>query len=168
MQAQNNISLQYIEPLETKPFIDSEFFRLIDEKAAQAEKLDSGPEKIIFTPPLFPDEQKRVTLHRLENSLYTASLITLTALNVADYFSTVKALQYDGLKEGNPLMKPFTKNAVLFAAVKFGLTASNFYFMKKLHQKDKRLGWAVSLITNFAMTYIVVHNINMIHRAQER
>ena len=107
-------------------------------------------------------------LSRLENSLYTSSLVSLAALNVADYFSTVTALKYDGVEEANPLMKPFTKNNMIFAAVKLGLTAHNLYFMKKLHKKNKGLAWVVSLVANFAMTYVVAHNMRMIDQVRAR
>lgn len=99
---------------------------------------------------------------RMENSLFTASLLTLTALNIADYVSTVKALQLPGLKEGNPIMCPFTKNILLFSAVKIGLTALDFYLLKNIYKKNKTLGWVLSIAGNFAMSYIVSNNIRKI------
>lgn len=99
---------------------------------------------------------------RLENSLYTASLLTLTALNVADYISTVKALQLPGLEEGNPIMRPFTKNILLFSSIKLGITALDFYLLKKIHKKNKTLGWVLSIAGNFAMSYVVSNNIRKI------
>lgn len=159
---------EYLIPLETKSFINSELFQLIEEKAFPKNKFNIN--LIKFEPASHSSEylQKMIKLNRTENSLYTTSLITLTALNVADYFSTLSALKYEGLKEANPLMKPFTKSTFLFTAVKIGLTAYNFHYMRNLHKKNKRLAWAVSLITNFAMTYIVVSNIRMIHEAQRK
>ena len=107
-------------------------------------------------------------LAQVENALYTTSLISLVALNVADYFSTRKALQYEGLSEGNPLMKPFVKNDLTFAAVKLGLTISNHLFMKKLHKKNKTLAWVLSVASNFAMSYVVANNLKMISSAQNQ
>ena len=98
----------------------------------------------------------------LENSLFTASLLTLTALNIADYISTVKALQLPGLEEGNPILRPFTKNMLLFSAVKLGISALDFYLLKSIHKKNKTLGWILSIAGNFAMSYIVSNNIRKI------
>jgi len=122
----------------------------------------------------FPSQQKNKELpsqilkeepkksKRTENSLFTASLLTLTALNIADYVSTVKALQLPGLKEGNPIMRPFTKNILLFSAVKIGLTALDFYLLKNIYKKNKLLGWVLSISGNLAMSYIVSNNIHKI------
>lgn len=99
---------------------------------------------------------------RMGNSLFTASLLTLTALNIADYISTVQALQLPGLKEGNPIMRPFTKNILLFSAVKIGLTALDFCLLKNIYKKNKTLGWVLSIAGNFAMSYIVSNNIRKI------
>lgn len=99
---------------------------------------------------------------RLENSLYTASLLTLTALNVADYISTVRALQLPGLEEGNPIMRPFTKNILLFSTVKLGIAVLDFYLLKKIFKKNKTAGWVLSILGNFAMSYIVSSNIRKI------
>jgi hypothetical protein len=122
----------------------------------------------------FPSQQKNKELpsqilkeepkksKRTENSLFTASLLTLTALNIADYVSTVKALQLPGLKEGNPIMRPFTKNILLFSAVKIGLTTLDFCLLKNIYKKNKTLGWILSIAGNFAMSYIVSNNIRKI------
>jgi len=122
----------------------------------------------------FPSQQKNKELpsqilkeepkksKRTENSLFTASLLTLTALNIADYVSTVKALQLPGLKEGNPIMRPFTKNILLFSAVKVGLTTLDFCLLKNIYKKNKTLGWVLSIAGNFAMSYIVSNNIRKI------
>lgn len=99
---------------------------------------------------------------RLGKTLYTISLLSLTALNIADYISTVKALQYEGLQEGNPLVQPFTKNIVLFSALKMGIAFYDFYILKKIYRKNKTIGWLLSLAGNFAMSYIVSNNIKKI------
>lgn len=168
IKAQDYTPEEYLIPLETKSFINTELFQLIEEKASLKNKLDFNLIKFEPVPYSSPHLEKMIKLNQIENSLYTTSLITLTALNVADYFSTLKALKYEGLKEANPLMRPFTKSTFLFTAVKLGLTAYNLHYMKNLHQKNKRLAWAVSLIANFALTYIVVNNFSMIHEAQRR
>lgn len=157
---------EYLVPLEIKSSLNAELIQVIKETALPQKPLDLDWIKFESTPASLAHVQKMIKYNRIESSLYTTSLITMTALNVADYFSTLKALKYEGLREANPIMKPFTKNTVLFTAVKLGLTAYNYHFMKKLHKKDKRLAWAVSLITNFAMSYIVINNFKMIRQAQ--
>lgn len=102
----------------------------------------------------------------LENSLFTISLVAFATLNVADYFTTIKALKYEGLKEGNPLMKPFIKKPYLFAAVKISTIALNCKLMKNLYKKNKRIAWVISTISNILLTYVVVNNCRMIQKVQ--
>lgn len=102
-----------------------------------------------------------------ENSLFTVSLITLALLNVADYLSTTQALKYEGLEEGNPLMKPFVKNPLVYTTVKLGLTAFNYHLLKSLYRKDKKLAWIITTLTNFAFSYVVVNNIRKINEAKK-
>ncbi len=106
--------------------------------------------------------------HRFESSLFEASLIANLALNAADYFSTREALKYDGLKEGNPLMKPFVKNDLTFAAVKIGMTMTNYFVMKKLFKRNKTLAWITSIVSNIALSYVVSNNMSHIYEARNR
>lgn len=101
-------------------------------------------------------------ISKLQNSLYTSSLITLTALNVADYITTVQALKHKELEEANPAMKPIVKNIYLFTAVKLGVAALDIYILKKLYKKNKPLAWVISVAANFAMSYVVANNVRMI------
>ncbi len=104
----------------------------------------------------------------LESTVFSANLLYMTALNVADYFSTRAALKYEGMVEANPLMRPFVKNDMVFAAVKLGFTVSNYFIMKRLFNKNKPLAWAVSIATNAVMSYVVVSNLQKIQGAQPR
>jgi hypothetical protein len=106
--------------------------------------------------------------HKFESTLFEASLIANLALNVADYFSTREALKYDGLKEGNPLMKPFVKNDLTFAAVKIGMTMTNYFVMKKLFKRNKTLAWITSIVSNIALSYVVSSNMSHIYEARNR
>ena len=99
---------------------------------------------------------------KLQNSLYTSSLITLTALNIADYFTTMQALKHNELEEANPAMKPLVKNIYVFTAVKLGIAALDIYILKNLYKKNKPLAWLISAAANFAMSYVVANNIKMI------
>jgi hypothetical protein len=103
-----------------------------------------------------------------EAAAFTTSLVTLAALNVADVVTTLQALKYDGLTEANPMMKPFVKNVYVFTAIKLGVTAFNYYLLKKLHIKNKPLAWVLSMAANLAMSYVVAHNLRMIQDARVR
>jgi len=156
-----------VTPLMT-PSLDSKLLKRIQQENLPQKESNLTDQTARLNSLIHGASRRSSGLSRLESSLYTSSLVSLVALNVADYFSTVSALKYDGVEEANPLMKPFTKNNVLFAAVKLGLTAYNLHFMKKLHKKNKGLAWAVSLVANFAMTYVVAHNMRMIDQARAR
>lgn len=105
---------------------------------------------------------------RLENALFTSSLIAMAGLNAADYFSTRKALSYPGTHEANPLMKPFVKNATVFAAVKIGSTALTCLALKKLYKRDRMAAWVLSTASNFLLSYVVANNMKVINQARNR
>jgi hypothetical protein len=128
--------------------------------------LDIQPQNTPINPEIPQVVFRESGLSKVESALYTTSLVSLLALNVADYFSTREALKHEGLSEGNPLMKPFVKNDLTFAAVKIGLTIGNHIFMKSLHRKNKTLAWVLSIASNFAMSYIVANNLKMIGSVQ--
>jgi hypothetical protein len=162
-EPKNKPELKQKETFELKPLV----FRLASAETKQADfrifpithhKL-SIPNSHISVP---IQKRKPIMSSPFGDSLYTASLLTLTALNIADYVSTVKALQLPGLEEGNPIMRPFTKNMLVFGAVKLGVAALNFYLLKKIYKKNKTLGWVLSIAGNMAMSYVVSNNMRKI------
>lgn len=100
------------------------------------------------------------------DTLFTTSLIASSLLQAADYFTTIKALQHEGLREANPLMKPFVDKPYAFAALKAGIVTLNYVLMKNLYKRDKTMAWVISTVTNLAFSYVVAHNLHMIDRAQ--
>ena len=98
--------------------------------------------------------------------LFKVNLAAMVALNVADYFSTNACLKHAGLQEGNPLMKPFTKSPVLFAAAKIGITTLSYFAMTSLYKKNKPLAWIVTFASNLALSYVVSNNIRLNHLAK--
>lgn len=102
----------------------------------------------------------------VEKGLFQASLVSLMALNVADYLSTKEALRYPGLQEGNPVMKPFVKNDFTFIAVKAGFSALSYMSLKSVYKKDKRLGWVLSTLSNVALGYVVANDMSLIQKAK--
>lgn len=105
---------------------------------------------------------------KLEDALFTTSLVAMAALNVADYISTRQALKYPGVTEANPLMKPFVKNAAVFAAVKAGTTVLSVWGAKKLFKRDRTTAWVVTTVSNFLLSYVVSNNMRLISRMRPR
>jgi hypothetical protein len=100
------------------------------------------------------------------DSIFTTTLLMNAALNTADYVLTRESLRYAGVAEGNPMMKNIAKDPYVFAAVKVGVSALNFYLMKNLYKKNRTLAWVLTTVTNFAMTYVVAHNIRVLSDAK--
>jgi hypothetical protein len=109
---------------------------------------------------------KRIKSERLQSSFFKTTLITSAILGAADFVTTVKALKYGSLQEANPLAKPIVKNPYVFALAKLGITALNYQLMKVLYKKDKKLAWVMSVVSNLALSYVVINNIRMIKKAQ--
>lgn len=109
---------------------------------------------------------KRIKSERLQSSFFKTTLITSAILGAADFVTTVKALKYGSLQEANPLAKPIVKNPYVFALAKLGITALNYQLMKVLYKKDKKLAWVMSVVSNLALSYVVINNIRMIQKAQ--
>jgi len=112
--------------------------------------------------------QNNLQRPEFQDSLFEATLVANLALHAADYFSTREALKYQGLQEGNPLMKPFVKNDMTFAAVKIGLTVSNHFAMRKIYKKNKTIGWILSIVSNLALSYVVSSNMAHINEFRNR
>jgi len=151
-----SLELQPVTPLpELKPEEDSTPIPLIP----KSDLIKKPPHPETFFKPYLQTE-------KIENAFFTSTLITLSLLNVADFLSTNKALQYEGLQEGNPLLQPLVKNKVAFGVVKAGLTYLNYQLLKKVHRHNKTVGWILSTLSNAVMGYVVWHNLKMIKKAQ--
>jgi hypothetical protein len=104
----------------------------------------------------------------MENTLFSASLVGFVGLNVADYITTKKVLEQVGQEGVNPLYRPFTKNDFAFAAFKLGYTLMSCISLKSLHDTDKPMAWALSLISNFLVSYALAYNLEQIENGQNR
>jgi len=141
-------------------------------------RLDLIPESLPATPVVprldprgpIPGLSASLSIPRrgIGDGLFEASAITLIALNVADYFSTREALRYPGLREGNPLLQNVVHDPAKFAAVKIGFAAASYISLKSLYKRNRTLGWAVSTLSNFALSCVVVNNIRQIGKARAR
>jgi hypothetical protein len=103
---------------------------------------------------------------KFSDSIFTTTLLMTAALNIADYVLTREGLRYDGVAERNPMMKNIVKDPYVFAAVKLGVSALNFYLMKNLYKKNRILAWVLTTVTNCAMTYVVANNIRVLSDAK--
>ncbi|MGB8951935.1 MAG: DUF5658 family protein [Candidatus Aminicenantales bacterium] len=154
------IGSQSINPLSSLDLL------LIPEKQPASTQMNLNLNKPVINLSAHKYINQEVRIGKFSDSLYDVSMISLIALNVADYLSTTEALKYPGLQEGNPLMKPFIKNSYVFAAVKIGLTAFSYYNMKNLYKKNKPLAWALSIASNLALSYVVSNNYRNINRVK--
>ena len=65
-------------------------------------------------------------------------------------------------------MKPFVKNALVFAAVKAGTTALSVWGMKSLFKRDRKTAWVMTTLSNFLLSYVVANNMRLISRTRPR
>ena len=153
-------------PVEVRHAINWELHYLLSTERTEPYVCPSLSSQIMSPNQITRYYEKRNRKQRLEDSLFTASSMTLIALNVADYISTKQALKYDILQEANPFMKPFAKSNLAFAAVKVGLTIGNHYLMRSMFRRHKKTAWILNLVSNAIMTAIVVNNFSQIHKAR--
>jgi hypothetical protein len=151
-----------LTPISSHTIGQLDLSRLSMNESKQFETQPFALKEVGPAPPSDQIIQTSPRVSKFQNSLYTSSLIALTALNVADYFSTVQALKHKELEEANPAMKPIAKNIYLFTAIKLGVAALDIYILKSLYKKNKPLAWVLSVAANFAMSYVVANNIKMI------
>lgn len=104
----------------------------------------------------------------LGKTLFDTSLISLTALHVADFLSTREAVKIPGLREANPLYKSIVKNDAAFAAVKVGFAALTYIGFKGLYKKNKTTAWIMSVAANALFAYVVTNNYKFIQAYKQR
>jgi hypothetical protein len=102
------------------------------------------------------------------DAAFEVNMLAMVALNVGDYLSTSQAMKVNGLSEGNPLMKPFVKSPIAFAAVKLGITTASYFGFKALYKTSKPLAWLASTAANFFLGYCVSNNYHLIGMAKAR
>ncbi|OGD14301.1 MAG: hypothetical protein A2W20_08640 [Candidatus Aminicenantes bacterium RBG_16_66_30] len=105
---------------------------------------------------------------RSGKALFDANLVLMVGLNIADYISTREALKYPGLGETNPLMKPFVKSPLAFAAIKAGTTALTYWSMKSIFKRNKTVAWVMTTASNVLLSYVVANNVRLIQGARAR
>ncbi len=119
----------------------------------------------LMSPPRVPSFRPSV---RSGKAFFDANLVLMVGLNVADYFSTREALKYPGLTETNPLMRPFVKSPVAFAAIKAGTTALSYLSMRAIFKRNKTVAWVMTTASNVLLSYVVANNVRLIQGARAR
>ncbi|MGB9006143.1 MAG: hypothetical protein WCB96_10500 [Candidatus Aminicenantales bacterium] len=104
----------------------------------------------------------------LENSLFTASLLSFVGLNIVDYLTTKKIVKELGLEAVSPLFRPLVKNDYAFAAFKIGLTLMSCLSFQSIHDTDKPMAWVLSLLSNFLVSYAVAYNLEQLENSHTR
>ena len=100
------------------------------------------------------------------SSGFTAALASTVLLHAADYYTTVNALKYSTLKEGNPFMKKIVDNQLLFGAIKLGVAGLQVTLLKGLYKKNKTLAWIVGTAMNVALSAVVANNFSKTRKAK--
>lgn len=113
------------------------------------------------------DSLDRYSVFRSErayNRAYCSLEASYLALNVADYITTLHALQNYPVREANPLLVEITRDPVLFALAKTGMTAGVLYTLRIV--RDDRPGLAMAELIGLNLIYagIVTHNVTVIIR----
>jgi hypothetical protein len=109
--------------------------------------------------PTFPTRKKN-------NTFLITTLSSAAVLQAADYFTSLNALQYSSLKEGNPLLKNVGGDPLLFGVVKLCATGLQVVILKKLYDGNKTLAWVVGTAMNVALSFVVANNIHQIQKAR--
>jgi len=160
-----------LAPLNPSPLANLDLLPLpvpaSEARSAGFAALDLNPRSVVanFSPVSLG---RGMNFRAVGDRIFDVSIYSLIALNIADYFSTRKALTYPGLQEGNPLMKSIVKSPLAFAAVKIGISAVSYWSLKSLYKKNKAMGWVVSTLSNFAMSYVVSNNLRLINTMKKR
>ena len=167
IQTENDIISKEFTLIQPKYSTNSELFRPVSKENKPYEfSSNFSIKKTGAALDVYNRLNKRIKSERLQSSLFNTTLITSAILGAADFVTTVKALKYGSLQEANPLAKPLVKNPYVFALAKLGITALNYQLMKVLYKKDKKLAWVMSVVSNLALSYVVINNIRMIKKAQ--
>ncbi len=100
------------------------------------------------------------------NAGFTAALASTVLLHAADYYTTVNALKYSRLEEGNPFMKKIVNNQLLFGAIKLGVAGLQVTLLKGLYKKNKTLAWIVGTVMNVGLSCVVANNFSKTQKAK--
>ena len=98
-------------------------------------------------------------------ALFTTSLVTMTALNIVDYFSTKAAIRQTGLKEGKPPHEALRQERRRFRR-RQGRNDSpqRLGFEAPLQERQKPRHGFCPTVSNFLLSYVVANNMRLIRQ----
>ena len=136
------------------------------EITSNSRSLTLSPKKLNLQSYSISSQDISFTPRQKGNAGFTAALASTVLLHAADYFSTVKALKFSTLEEGNPFMKKIASNNLLFGAIKLGVAGLQVTLLKGLYKKNKTLAWIVGTAMNVALSSVVANNLSKIQKAK--
>ncbi|MCJ7582212.1 MAG: DUF5658 family protein [Candidatus Aminicenantes bacterium] len=136
------------------------------EITSNARSLTLSPKKLSLQSYSISPQDISFTPRQKGNAGFTAALASTVLLHAADYFTTVNALKFSTLEEGNPFMKKIASNNLLFGAIKLGVAGLQVTLLKGLYKKNKTLAWIVGTAMNAALSGVVANNLSKIRRAK--
>jgi hypothetical protein len=83
---------------------------------------------------------------------------TFAALQAADAITTIKALQKPGLREANPIVRPFARNVPAMIVLKGASTVVTVAAVEKLWRKNRAAAVATMVGINLAYGIVVSRN----------
>ena len=159
--------LLFTYPLAAVEYLtEAEILSLSLPPAPQPKNMTSpSPAQPVFEPWAAYRFNRPSPLAAVEKSLFTGTLIGLVGLNIADYIITKQAIKKFGDDEMSPFLRPFAKNDFALAAFKVGTTLMSVIGLRDIHVTDKPMAWALSLISNFLVSYALANNLEQLEAA---
>jgi hypothetical protein len=136
------------------------------EITSESRSLALFPQRLSLQSYSFSPKDISFTPRERKSSGFTAVMGYTVLLHAADYYTTVNALKFSTLEEGNPFMKKIVKNQLLFGAIKLGVAGLQVTLLKGLYKKNKTLAWIVGTAMNVALSGVVANNLSKIQRAK--
>jgi len=156
----------FTPPSPSTPMASMEFSLEETEITSSARTLTLSPKKLSLQSYSISPQNISFTPKQKGTSGFTAALASTVILHAADYYTTVKALKFSNLQEGNPFMKKIANNQLLFGAIKLGVAGLQVTLLKGLYKKNKTLAWIVGTAMNVALSGVVANNLSKIQKAK--
>ncbi len=136
------------------------------EITSNARSLTPFPQKLRLQAFSISSHDIASTTRQRGSSGFTAAMASTILLHAADYYTTVNALKFSTLEEGNPFMKKIAHNQLLFGAIKLGVAGLQVTLLRGLYKKNKTLAWIVGTAMNVGLSCVVANNFSKIQKAK--
>ena len=156
----------FTPPAPSAAIASMEFSLKETEITSNARSLTLSPQKLSLQSYSISPRDISFTPKQKGSAGFTAAMASTVLLHAADYFTTVNALKFSTLQEGNPFMKKIVNNQILFGAIKLGVAGLQVTLLKGLYKKNKTLAWIVGTAMNVALSGVVANNLSKIQRAK--